>query len=63
MRAALFMGAMVAARFNPALKASRDRLVSAGKPKIVALVATARKLLTILNAIIRDQTPLRAENA
>ena len=34
MRAALFMGAMVAARFNPALKASRDRLVSAGKPKI-----------------------------
>ena len=63
MRAALFMGAMVAARFNPGLKASRDRLVSAGKPKIVALVATARKLLTILNAIIRDQTPWRAENA
>ncbi|MGB3388678.1 MAG: IS110 family transposase, partial [Pseudaminobacter sp.] len=37
------------------LKAFRDRLVAKGKPKIVALVATMRKLLTILNAMIRDQ--------
>jgi transposase len=58
-RAALFMGAMVAARRNPILKAFRDRLVGAGKPKLVALVATARKLLVILNAIIRDQKPWR----
>ena len=56
-RAALFMGALVAARFNPTLKAFRDRLVANGKPKLVALVATARKLLTILNAIMRDQKP------
>ena len=56
-RAALFMGALVAARYNPALKAFRDRLVAKGKPKLVALIATARKLLTILNAIIRDQKP------
>lgn len=56
-RAALFMGAMVAARHNPMLKAFRDRLVAAGKPKLVALIATARKLLVILNAIIRDQKP------
>ena len=56
-RAALFMGAMVAARHNPILKAFRDRLVAAGKPKLVALIATARKLLVILNAIIRDQKP------
>ncbi len=56
-RAALFLGAMVAARHNPPLKAFRDRLVQAGKPKLVALVATARKLLTILNAIIRDRKP------
>jgi transposase len=56
-RAALFMGAMVAARHNPLLKAFRDRLVAQGKPKIVAIIATARKLLTILNAIIRDQKP------
>ena len=62
-RAALFLGAMVAARHNPELKAFRDRLVKAGKPKLVALVATARKLLTILNAIIRDQQPWRTQTA
>ena len=56
-RAALFMGALVAARHNPTLKAFRDRLVHAGKPKLVAIIATARKLLVILNAIIRDQKP------
>jgi transposase len=56
-RAALFVGAMVAARHNPELRAFRDRLVRAGKPKLVALVATARKLLTILNAIVRDGRP------
>lgn len=56
-RAALFMAALVAARHNPVLKAFRDRLVAAGKPKIVAIVATMRKLLTILNAMIREQKP------
>jgi transposase len=56
-RAALFPGALVAARCNPALKAFRQRLIEAGKPKIVATIAVARKLLTILNAIIRDQKP------
>ena len=56
-RTALFMGALVATRFNPTLKAFRDRLVAAGKPKLVAVIATARKLLTILNAIIRDSKP------
>ena len=56
-RAALFLGAMVAARHNPELKLFRDRLVQAGKPKLVALVATARKLLTLLNALIRDRKP------
>lgn len=56
-RAALFMAALVAGRFNPVLKAFRDKLVAAGKPKIVAVVAIMRKLLTILNAIIRDGKP------
>jgi transposase len=60
-RAALFTGAMVAARYNPDLKIFRDKLVQAGKPKLVALVATARKLLTILNAIVRDQQPWRQQ--
>ena len=62
-RSMLFLGAMVAARHNPVLKAFRDRLVASGKPKMVALIAVARKLLTILNAIIRDAKPWRAQNA
>lgn len=56
-RAALFMGALVAKKHNPVLKPFFDRLVAAGKPKIVAVVAVARRLLTILNAILRDQRP------
>ncbi|MEO8685327.1 MAG: IS110 family transposase [Devosia sp.] len=56
-RSALFIGAMVAARHNAPLKLFYQRLIAAGKPKRVALIATARKLLTILNAIIRDQKP------
>ena len=56
-RAALFLGALTAVRFNPTLRAFRQRLIDAGKPKMVAIVAVARKLLTILNAIIRDQKP------
>lgn len=56
-RTAVFMGAMVAARYNPSLKAFYERLIAAGKPKMVALIAVARKLLTILNAIVRDQKP------
>jgi transposase len=51
------MGAMVAKKHNPILKAFFDRLVAAGKPKMVALIAVARKLLTILNAIVRDNQP------
>lgn len=62
-RAALFMGAMVAARHNTTLKAFRDKLVAAGKPKLVALIATAQKLVTILNAVIRDRQPWREQNA
>jgi transposase len=53
-RAVLFMGALVAKQHNPILKAFFDRLIAAGKPKMVALIAVARKLLTILNAILRD---------
>ena len=54
-RTSVFMAALVASRHNPVLKAFRDKLVQAGKPKIVAIIAVARKLLTILNAIVRDQ--------
>jgi transposase len=56
-RSALFMAAMVAVRFNPQLRLFHQRLRTAGKPKMVAIIAVARKLLTILNAIIRDNRP------
>lgn len=56
-RSALFMAALSAARFNPLLKAFHQRLIAAGKPKMVALIAVARKLLILLNAILRDQKP------
>lgn len=56
-RTVLFMGAMVAKRHNPVLKIFFDRLVAAGKPKMAAIIAVARKLLTILNAILRDNRP------
>jgi transposase len=59
-RCALFMGAMVAKRHNPILKTFFDRLVAAGKPKMVALIAVARKLVTILNALLRDHKPWQA---
>ena len=56
-RSAIFMGAMVAVRFNPQLRLFHQRLRDAGKPKMVAIIAVARKLLTILNAILRDNRP------
>ena len=56
-RSALFICAMVARQYNPPLKAFYERLLAAGKPKMVALIAVARKLLTILNAILRDNKP------
>lgn len=56
-RSALFIAAMVACRYNPVLKSFYERLVNAGKPKVLAIVAVARKLLTILNAILRDKKP------
>ena len=55
-RTVLFMAAMPAMRRNPVLRAFHQRLRAAGKPKMVALIAVVRKLLTILNAILRDKT-------
>jgi transposase len=55
LRAALYMAALSASRCNPVLKSFYQRLLSAGKPKMLALIAVARKILTILNAMIRDQ--------
>jgi transposase len=52
-RAVLYMAALVAARRNPAIKAFYQRLTAAGKPKKLALVACMRKLLTLLNHLVR----------
>ena len=57
MRTALYMAALVGSRHNPILKALYSRLRAAGKPPKVALVACMRKLIIILNAIIRDGRP------
>jgi transposase len=54
-RRVLYIAAFVASRRDPVLKAVRDRMQAAGKPAKVAILAIARKLLTILNAMIRDQ--------
>ena len=57
MRSTLYMAALVATRHNPVIKAFYRRLRDAGKPAKVALVAAMRKLLTILNAIMRTKEP------
>ena len=54
-RAVVYMATLSAIRFNPAIKVFHNRLIAAGKPKKVAIVACMRKLLTILNAMLRDQ--------
>lgn len=54
-RSALFMAAFSAIRCNPVLHDFYQRLLARGKPKMVALIAVTRKLLTILNAMLRDK--------
>ena len=59
-RTALYMAALSAITHNPTIKKFYDKLVKAGKPKKLALTAAAHKLLTILNAILREKTTWRA---
>lgn len=58
-RAVLYMATLSAIRHNPTIAAFHQRLRAAGKPKKVAIVACMRKLLTILNAMVRDGQPWR----
>ena len=60
-RAVLYMGAIVAARFNPVIRVFYQRLQRAGKAKKVALVTCMRKLLTILKAMLTRRTHWRTE--
>lgn len=55
-RTTLYMGTVVATRCNPTIRAHYQRLLDAGKPKKLALIACVHKLLTILNAITRHST-------
>ncbi len=59
-RNVLYMATLVATRFNPVIRARYQCLLAAGKRKKVALVACMRKLLVILNAILRTQKPWRS---
>jgi transposase len=58
-RATLYMGAVVAMRYNPVIKAFYERLVERGKSKKLALTACVHKMLVILNAMVRDNLPWR----
>jgi transposase len=58
-RNALFMATVSAARWNPAIRVFYQRLIQAGRPAKIARIACMRKLLTILNAILRDRRPWR----
>ena len=56
-RAVLYMGALVATRHNPAIRDFYQRLLASGKPKKLALVACMRKLLVILNSMLKNGSP------
>ena len=60
-RSVLYMGAVTAIRCNPAVRALALRLKAAGKPPKVVIVACMRKLLTIMNAIIKTNTPWKPD--
>lgn len=62
-REPLYMAALAATRYNPRIREFYERLLGAGKPKKVALVACMRKLLTILNSMLKHRTLWRENHA
>ena len=62
-RTALYMAALSASKYNPAIKLFYERLIAKGKTKKVALVACMRKLLTIMNTMVKNNEPWRSEIA
>ena len=59
-RRTLYIASFIASRYDPTLKAFRQRLEADGKPVKIAITACARKLLTILNAMLRDNSHYRS---
>ena len=57
LRCVLYMATLSATKYNPPIKAMYDRLIAAGKPFKLAMTACMRKLLTILNAILKNNQP------
>lgn len=62
-RSVLYMSALNASRFNPRIRAFYEHLLQQGKQKKVALTACMRKLIVILNSMVRTNQPWRAQNA
>lgn len=62
-RAPLYMATLTATRYNPRIAAFYQRLVAAGKPKKVALIAAMHKLLTLLNSVVRHNRPWDIQSA
>ncbi len=62
-RTVLYMGALAASRFNPVIRDFYQRLLAAGKPKKVALTACMRKLLVVLNSMLKSSSSWRAQRA
>jgi len=62
-RTAMYMAMMSAMRCNPVFKATYERLVAAGKPKKTAIIACVRKIVVILNSMVRDGTHWNPETA
>ena len=62
-RNVLYMAALSACRYNPILKAFHNRLTVAGKKPKVIIVAVMRKMITTLNAMLRDGAPWRPQSA
>lgn len=63
LRAVLYMATLAATRCNPVIQTFYQRLTAQGKPHKVAMTACMRKLLVILNAMVRDQSPWQSEHA
>lgn len=62
-RVPLYMATLTATRYNPVIAAFYNRLVTAGKPKKVALIAAMHKLLTLLNSVVRHNRPWQTQSA